>query len=156
MALRFKSISEARRHLGDISFKEDGALRRTPVGNDLSANVAQIDNKPKNRTLSPPHQLLWDSVVQRYGDIEPVLELQDAVPGRRFRLDIAFPAHRLAIEVDGWQYHGKFKKGFIADRKKQNLLVENHWRVLRFTAGEIFNDIETVMQTINSAMNSKV
>jgi len=155
MAIRFKSLSEARKHLGNVSFKENGSLGKTDSPTKPSTKRTPTKKSDPTDSLSPPHRLLWSAVVQKYGAGEVALEFENSVPGRRFRLDIAFPYQRLAIEVDGWQYHGKFKKGFLADREKQNLLVQNQWRVLRFTAGQIFNDIDRVMSTINAALMTK-
>lgn len=52
-----------------------------------------------------PDETLWVAVSATYPEARR--ELGEAVPERRFRIDIALVA-RIAIEVDGWQYHGKF------------------------------------------------
>lgn len=86
---------------------------------------------------SPPHEILYGLLSDLPG-IEK--EFEGAVPGRRFRLDIAFPSVKLAVEIDGWQYHGKYKEAHAKDRERQNLLVMNGWSVLRFSAGQVFSD----------------
>lgn len=86
---------------------------------------------------SPPHEILYGLLYDLPG-IEK--EFEGAVPGRRFRLDIAFPSVKLAVEIDGWQYHGKYKEAHAKDRERQNLLVMNGWSVLRFSAGQVFSD----------------
>lgn len=78
---------------------------------------------------------LFDLLVTE--GMAPVWELKGAIPGRRFRVDIAFPEVKLAIEIDGWQHHGKTLDAFKSDRKRQNLFVAHGWRVLRFFPGEI-------------------
>lgn len=79
----------------------------------------------------------------------------DAIPNRRFEIDIAFTAEKLAVEVDGWQYHGKYKSGFHRDRIKQNLLVCEGWRVLRFTAKQIYNTPSDCEDMIYRCLKSK-
>ncbi len=64
---------------------------------------------------------------------ECVWELEGAIPGRKFQIDIAFPTHKLAIELDGHTAHSH-KDKFQRDRERQNLLTLNGWRILRFTA----------------------
>ncbi|MGH8862323.1 MAG: DUF559 domain-containing protein [Jatrophihabitantaceae bacterium] len=65
-----------------------------------------------------------------------VTHLPFLAAGRRFEIDLAFPALRLAIEVDGYAYHNADPR-FQADRTKQNALIAAGWRVLRFTWADI-------------------
>lgn len=86
-----------------------------------------------------PHDRLWAEVSRRWPG-QAFREYPKMVPGRRIRGDIAFPAHRLVVEVDGWKHHGKYLKDFRRDRTRQNLLTIAGWRILRFTAGDIHAD----------------
>jgi very-short-patch-repair endonuclease len=65
-----------------------------------------------------------------------VVHLPFLSAGRRFELDFAFPAQRIAIEIDGYRYHSESDR-FQRDRTKQNALVAAGWRVLRFTWADI-------------------
>ena len=100
-----------------------------------------------------PEDILWMFVRSSYP--EAVREYQGAVPGRRFRIDVALLNEKIAIECDGWQYHGKFKSAHEADRERQNLLAVAGWLVLRFTAGQIFKDLAGVSATINAAVQQR-
>jgi hypothetical protein len=64
-----------------------------------------------------------------YNGGEVIWELE-AVPGSRIRLDAAFPKYKVAIEYDGWEFHGKYLKDFKKDRKKALKLTENGWVVV--------------------------
>ena len=86
-----------------------------------------------------PHDRLWAEVSRRWPG-QAFREYPKMVPGRRIRGDIAFPAHRLVVEVDGWKHHGKYLKDFRRDRTRQNLLTIAGWRILRFAAGDIYAD----------------
>lgn len=103
-----------------------------------------------------PQQMLWRALCQRYcervraGDL--VWELANVVPGRKFRLDMAFRRPLLAIEVDGWANHGKSLAGFRRDREKDRMLVVAGWRVLRFAAGEIRQDVSIPVSYIAAAL----
>lgn len=72
-------------------------------------------------------RLLSDSGISGFIANYPV-----RISGRRFRIDVAFPEHGLAIEVDGHAFHSSADR-FQGDRTRQNLLVSAGWRVLRFT-----------------------
>ena len=52
--------------------------------------------------------------------------------GRLYYIDIAFPHVKLAIEIDG-RRHEEDQDLFESDRWRQNALVADGWRVLRFT-----------------------
>lgn len=111
-----------------------------------AANLAQVQEVT-------PHDLLWSLVSKRWPQAQR--EFKGAVPGRRFRLDIGFPFERLAVEVDGFAHHGKFLADFKRDRERQNELVIAGWRVLRFSAGEIRQNMRGCMHTIERALSAQ-
>ena len=49
-----------------------------------------------------------------------------------WRIDLAFPRQKVAVEVDGWAWHVDAER-FRNDRRKQNALVRDGWDPLRFT-----------------------
>jgi very-short-patch-repair endonuclease len=49
-----------------------------------------------------------------------------------YRIDLAFPADRVAIEVDGWAWHVDPAR-FRNDRRKGNYITRCGWDLLRFT-----------------------
>lgn len=53
-------------------------------------------------------------------------------PFQGFRIDVAFPAAKLAIEVDGWAWHVDAVR-FRNDRRKGNALARAGWNLLRYT-----------------------
>jgi len=65
---------------------------------------------------------------------------------RRFRFDLAIPALKIAIEVNG----GSFKKGnsghssgkgIIRDAKKANLAVMHGWKLFTYTTADTTGDL---------------
>jgi very-short-patch-repair endonuclease len=51
-------------------------------------------------------------------------------------VDLAFPAKKIAVEVDGWAYHSDVDR-FQRDRARQNDLIMVGWTVLRFTWADL-------------------
>jgi very-short-patch-repair endonuclease len=51
-------------------------------------------------------------------------------------IDVAIPARRIAIEVDGMAYHTDVDR-FQRDRSKHNALTALGWTVLRFTWADL-------------------
>jgi very-short-patch-repair endonuclease len=59
---------------------------------------------------------------------------------RRYRLDLAIPALKLGIEIEGavWAQGAHSRPlGIIRDMAKGNLLVLSGWRVLRYTPAQV-------------------
>lgn len=73
---------------------------------------------------------------------------------RRFRIDFAFPAEKVAIEFDGYRYHGFSKNGFKQGLERQNILVCHGWRVLRYTLKDVRDQMDRVMSEIGHALQS--
>ncbi len=109
----------------------DPALR--PVESDLEAMVVQI--------------------IRRHDLPEPARQVEVKVGGRRFRLDLCYPDRRVAIECDGFSFHGS-RSAFESDRERQNLLVLSGWRVLRFTWRQVVGRPTWVAQQIATALDS--
>jgi len=76
-------------------------------------------------------------------------QLGYAVSG--YVLDLAFPAARVAVEVDGWAWHSGVAE-FRADRRRQNALVLGGWTVLRFTWDDLVHHPNAVLTQIHAAL----
>jgi very-short-patch-repair endonuclease len=68
------------------------------------------------------------------------------------RVDLAYPEHRLAIEYDGDHHRGK--ASFYRDLARQNALRAEGWTVLRFTAADMYGDLDAVAATVRAALRS--
>lgn len=66
-------------------------------------------------------------------------------------IDLAFPAERVAIEVDGWAWHVDPDR-FRNDRRKGNYITRSGWDLLRFTwhglQGQPAESIAEISQTL--------
>jgi very-short-patch-repair endonuclease len=49
-----------------------------------------------------------------------------------YKVDVAFPEEKVAIETDGWAFHSS-QEDFQKDRERQNKIALLGWKVLRFT-----------------------
>lgn len=73
------------------------------------------------------------------------------VPFAGYELDLAFPAARVAVEVDGWAWHHDVER-FRTDRAKQNALVLGGWTVLRFTWHDLAQRSDRVLAAVADAL----
>lgn len=72
-------------------------------------------------------------------------------PFGAFLIDVAFPAARLAIEVDGWAWH-KDAESFLNDRRKGNAVVGAGWTLLRFTWTDLTETPDDVVRQVRAAL----
>jgi Transcriptional regulator, AbiEi antitoxin/Protein of unknown function (DUF559) len=72
------------------------------------------------------------SMLSKSGLPMPRIGFAITLGGIRFHLDLAWPEHRVCVELDSWRYHQN-RTAFDDDRKRTNLLVVNGWTALRFT-----------------------
>ncbi len=108
-----------------------GALARrlstaSPLGR-LAA--ARRQDRPTESAL----ELELLRLIEKSGLPEPVRQFVVAGVGR---VDFAYPAAKLAIEVDGYAYHSS-RVRFDADHERDLRLREVGWTPLRFTATQI-------------------
>jgi very-short-patch-repair endonuclease len=82
---------------------------------------------------------------------KPELQHEVRIQGRRYRIDLAYPDKKVAIELDG-QVHRE-REVWESDHVRQNALVNAGWRVLRFTwkqyresPGSIFREVSHALR----------
>jgi len=63
-----------------------------------------------------------------------------AAAGRRYRLDLAYEAERVAVELDGGQYHSS-REQRERDARRDAALASIGWLTLRFSYGRLHDDI---------------
>lgn len=162
--MRF-TLKQLKNSTAKIASTSDGKPLTSPARSSLSFKVTAPAAAGREKQPTPiranggmklgrrltPHQILWLAIQDRWPGMA-VCEFEGAVPGRKFRIDIAFPEHRLALESDGWAYHGRFLGDFVRDRERQNLLCIHGWRVLRFSAGMVRRNLDEQLRLIDIAL----
>ena len=126
------------------------ALRMTPhrAGNRERLQLL-IDSRgqPWSAAERLSHRLLRAAHIKGWETNLPVL-----VGGQVFYIDIAFKQQKLAIEIDG-RLHETDEDLFESDRWRQNALVADGWRVLRFTVAMLRDHPEVFIAAILDALH---
>lgn len=86
--------------------------------------------------------------------IEPLREHRFH-PVRKWRFDYAFPAHRVAVEIDGgiWTRGRHVRpQGYLRDMEKFNEAARLGWTVLKFSPRDMYTPaaMDTIRQTLLS------
>lgn len=135
---------------GQLARAVDDALRRRIMTLDAFRRCASRLAEAPGRRMNVVHEMLTDRVPgydSGDSDLEtrvlrllvvngfrpPVQQHRVRVGGRTIRIDLAYPALRLAIELDGWEFH-RTRTAFDEDRARANLLATQGWTLVRFTS----------------------
>jgi very-short-patch-repair endonuclease len=70
-----------------------------------------------------------------------------------YKVDVAFPKQRVAIETDGWAFHSS-QEDFQNDRERQNKIALLGWQVLRFTWLDLTEYPQRVLAVIRRAISA--
>lgn len=73
------------------------------------------------------------------------------ISGRWFEFDAHWPGERIAVELDGWQFH-RTRERFESDRARDVLLTAAGWTPLRFTWRRISDDGPNVIRALQSVL----
>jgi len=70
-----------------------------------------------------------------------------------YKIDVAFPACKLAVETDGLAFHSD-AEDFQVDRERQNAIALLGWQVLRFTWLDLTAHPDRVIAEIKHAISA--
>lgn len=96
-----------------------------------------------------PLEQLWLRRLRRAGLPSPIVGFQLVVSGRVLVLDMAWPEHRVAVEVDGWSAHGT-RTQFDRDRERDLLATRAGWRILRVTSRTPLGEVTATLHSLFS------
>lgn len=125
------------------------ALRLTscrPGNCDRRKVLLDSRDAPWSRAERLGHRLLRKAGITGWLTNYPVVDAAGI-----YYIDIAFPRQKLAIEIDG-RLHEDDLGQFESDRWRQNALVLQGWRVLRFTWAMLRDHPEQVIRAIRKAL----
>lgn len=96
---------------------------------------------------SEPERRIAQLLV-RGGLPEPVMQHRVRIGAKRYRIDLAYPEERVAIEFDSWEFHSG-RRAFDSDRARANELVLLGFTVLHFTSK---SGDQAIVDTVHQAL----
>lgn len=75
-------------------------------------------------------------------------------PELKYRIDVAFPRFKLAVELDGHEYHST-KEARSRDTKRDRAFIRHGWQVIRFTGSDIFRDVDSCVEECIEVLYSR-
>jgi very-short-patch-repair endonuclease len=85
----------------------------------------------------------------------PRPEVQVPIPddkGRYYRPDLLYPKQHLAIEYDG----GNHRDRLVDDNRRQNSLIVAGYRMLRFTAADVYGTPDRLVLEVRGALQAGI
>ncbi|TMC53196.1 MAG: DUF559 domain-containing protein [Chloroflexi bacterium] len=126
----------------------DGALRLRLIDkvtltrqHSLGALAAPAESPMETR-------LRWLLLQAGLPQPEVQAELRDTAGRFLGRADLFYPAARLVVEYDGTSH----RERLVEDNRRQNLLINAGFRILRFTATDVHQRSEVVVAQVRSAL----
>ncbi|MEO2074839.1 MAG: DUF559 domain-containing protein [Bacillus sp. (in: firmicutes)] len=104
-----------------------------------------VYNNPRNKCESPIERQLYDALTFRG------YAVTTQVPCGKYRIDLALVGPRVAIECDGKDHHSS-PKAKARDKRKNECLEANGWKVLRFSGRQIYRNMGQVLHRIEEAV----
>jgi very-short-patch-repair endonuclease len=134
-----RTLEDLRRVLPGKQFAQalrEAEFLRLPIGNAFKPDRSRTDLEALLLALVRRHRLPQPEVNVRVD---------------RHVVDFLWRAHRLVVEVDGWQSH-RTRSAFEEDRARDARLKILGYEVLRFTWRQVEDDSRTVVQTIRELL----
>lgn len=94
--------------------------------------------------LSYPEKLFRDGLKER--GLDKIYLIKREMPIHPYFIDFAFINKKVAVEVDGSQHELEDRKE--NDRLKEQLLISNNWKVVRFTENEIKTNLSGCLDLV--------
>lgn len=120
-----------------------------------SSTAKPAEAKPKRaKKPTPPPAEIFDGQLRLYGiQIPPHVREFRFHATRRWRFDFAWPAHKVAVEIDGGTWiAGRHSRGpgYRKDCEKLNEAILLGWKVFKFTSDMVKDGaaINTIMQAL--------
>jgi very-short-patch-repair endonuclease len=101
------------------------------------------------RRLSPPEARLWNAL--RTPDLKP-WHFRRQVPFGPYYADFASIGAKLIVEVDGSQHFAD--EPAARDARRDTFLHTKGYRVLRVTASDVLNHLDSVYAAIRAAVSA--
>jgi very-short-patch-repair endonuclease len=96
------------------------------------------------------------SLLRESGLPEPVVQLEVRAGGVALaRVDLAYPAARVAIEADGYRFH-THRADWQRERRVQNALTTRGWLVVRVTWEDVERRPREVVAQVRAALALRV
>ena len=157
-ALKTSLSSESKRNKAREALAQNNWLQ-TPeaVEKNRQARLARKSNSRKiskrggnGADMAVPQKMLADALQWRTEHVVTTGATKGSGRPYHYRLDMAHPELKIAVEVDGRSHN--WEKIKESDARKDAFLASSGWIVLRFSNTAVMDDLAGCVQTVTSTM----
>jgi very-short-patch-repair endonuclease len=127
------------------------SLRRRYLGCHGGADITEALRLADQRSESPMETRVRVALV--LGDLPPEVQYPVVVNGRRYRLDLAYPALLVAVEYDGQEHRSQARAR--RDLLREADLSEAGWRILRFDGGVVMRRPDQIVAEVRAELAAR-
>ena len=127
------------------------SLRRRYLGAHGGPYLAEVLRLVDRRAESPMESRV--RLVLVFVGLPPEVQYPVLVNGRRYRLDLAYPAQRVAVEYDGAGHREQAQAR--RDLVREADLAAAGWRVLRFDARVVMSDPDRIVREVTAELAAR-
>jgi hypothetical protein len=120
------------------------------------ALVSEASEEDENHARSSAERFLFgllESMPETIGVFRLNQRLEFLHGSAAAEADLLAPDYKLVVEIDGSYYHLGSKDSYRRDRRKDWLLQQHGYRVLRFLADDVVARLEEILNTILAALD---
>jgi very-short-patch-repair endonuclease len=142
---------DALAHSCGVEHSEILTFRRRYLGSHGGPGIAEVLGLADRRAESPMESRV--RVVLVLAGLSPEVQYPVVINGCRYRLDLAYPAWRVAVEYDGDEHRGQARAR--RDLAREADLVSAGWRVLRFDASVVLWRPDRIVRAVQAELAAR-
>lgn len=144
--------------LADAANKQNLIKCESPIEKDFVESIyrefvigrASIDKLKKQCNIPDEKEHFW--LLEQ---MEVQCQADERIhPELKYRIDVAFPRFKLAVELDGHEFHST-KEARSRDTKRDRAFIRHGWQVIRFTGSDIFRDVDSCVEECIEVLYSR-
>lgn len=131
------AIRWSEQQLSEYQSRRGPSLAALVSGTQVMPQVPVMKKEPAKYKAASDLEIKFELQLRAAGIRMPWAQYDKAIPGRKFRIDFAYPDPdvKLAIEIEGAVH--RIRERFNGDLEKHSLLAIHGWRLLRIGREQI-------------------
>lgn len=131
---------------GDLRI--DSQQRQDTLQKAVEKMQQEQQSRPKGSPIEAMFQEAWQAAY-------PSIELQHQYPVLKYRVDFAHVESKVAIELDGQDFHSR-KKDRNKDNERQYAIEDEGWYFIRFTGSKVWSDVDSCVARVYKIISERV